>query len=169
MQSDAGIGTSVTRLPLAMGPVIVLLFTTSPILGSDTPQCSSIGVAPVAVITRAPLLPTHSIDILPGEVTVSFTVTESGEVEDVTIVETTSPRLNRAAYRTISAFLYEPVERECLHRHVFRFEADTDPPTKPSDPHHYRHQLPKTSGNWWPTLDFAGGAVYVLDYEDYHK
>ncbi|WP_405229685.1 energy transducer TonB [Lentisalinibacter sediminis] len=130
---------------IAKGAVLVFLFTNIPALGSETPLCSSIGVVPVTVITRDPLIPTHSIDILPGEVTVSFTITESGEVEDTTVVETTSPRLNRAAYRTISEFLYRPVEQACRHRHVFRFEADTEPPTMPYDPHHYRRQLPETS------------------------
>lgn len=115
---------------ILLASVLLIIASNDLAIAGDLPSCSP----PPAPVERVP--PEYPMIESPfpisGYAVVAFTISESGKVEDVEIVESGSEPTHSAfargfgqsAERAISQWLYKPRQQACRSQMTFRFELE---------------------------------------------
>ena len=115
---------------ILLAPVFLIVASNDYAIAGDLPSCSP----PPAPVERVP--PEYPMIESPipisGYAMVAFTISESGKVEDVEILESVSEPTHsgftrgfgQSAKRAISQWLYDPRQQACRSQMMFKFELE---------------------------------------------
>lgn len=103
------------------------------IIGSASalPQVSGENAEGVELVVTHKVPPMYPFtaykEMVSGQVTLSFTVTQEGKVTNVEVVESTPAEVfDKAAVKAMKQWTFEPIEKETQARQVIEFELDTE-------------------------------------------